>query len=253
MTIGTTIRDNWVSYLTKSGALFAVIYIVSMFLVPAFSGDWGYVQRVWHNWQSFNVGMLAFLSSVVALNISIYNATTQKGREFIAARAFLPEALSDLSAYFNDCAPVLKNAYDRAKNKEDKCKTPLKGSIPELPSTYKATFTNCIKFSDPDTGDYLANVLVLLQVHHSRIQDLSQNFSEDSSTLVLPQNVMSYIFCLAELKALVGKAFCFARGRGQLDDSSLSIDLLHNAYHNLKICVEKIDGLESLTQASLER
>ena len=88
---------NWI------GALILGIYLYSMVIFPLFEGNfsWKYLQSVWHSWQGLNVGILAFVSSVIALNISRYNANKQRERNFIAARAFLPEAFSELTKYFN--------------------------------------------------------------------------------------------------------------------------------------------------------
>lgn len=61
------------------------------------SWDVKQVQSIWHHWQALNVGMLAFMSSLVTFYISKFNANNQRERNFVAARAFLPEALSELT------------------------------------------------------------------------------------------------------------------------------------------------------------
>lgn len=81
-------------------ALFS-IYIYSMLFHPWFNGGWKYAHAVWLEWQSLNVGILAFSASVIAFNISRYQATQQRRRELVAARAFLPDSLSELTQYLN--------------------------------------------------------------------------------------------------------------------------------------------------------
>jgi hypothetical protein len=71
--------DALVNLLNFVGLLAASLYAFCMLIWPwiAGCGDWGYVQNVWNRWQSLNVGMLAFISSITAFNISRYNAEKQ--------------------------------------------------------------------------------------------------------------------------------------------------------------------------------
>ncbi|MEW8626991.1 MAG: hypothetical protein AB2551_14655 [Candidatus Thiodiazotropha sp.] len=87
---------NWI------GVPFAFLYFISMFIIPLVDNalNWGGIQNVWDRWQSLNVGMLAFISSITAFNISRFNANKQRERDFLAAKAFLPDALSELIDYF---------------------------------------------------------------------------------------------------------------------------------------------------------
>lgn len=97
--IGILRPETYVRILNTVGLPFVGLYVTSMFVVPWFHGsrDWRYVQNVWYDWQSLNVAMLAFLSSIVAFSIGRYNAEKQRERNFTAAQAFLPESLSELA------------------------------------------------------------------------------------------------------------------------------------------------------------
>ena len=122
----------------------ALIYFVSMFIYPWFDNDtgWVHVQNVWGRWQGINVGMLAFVSSITAFNIARYNANKQREREFLAAKAFLPHALSELTEYLNSCASILQEAWNATEENR------LGPQELELPESYKTVFSNCIKYAN---------------------------------------------------------------------------------------------------------
>lgn len=251
--IGIAAPSTWVSVLNWVGIPLFVLYLVCMFLYPfvAGNGDCRYVQDVWYRWQSLNVGVLAFSSSVVALNISKYNANKQRERNFVAARAFLPEAFSELTAYFNLCATSLKEAWQIAS--KESTKTPLQAQVPNLPASYKEIFRQCIGFAEPDVGERLAYILMRLQVHNSRINKLSGNFSVDSTIIEAPQNIIVYLYRLAELQALINKTFEYARGLEEFDSSNLVWEDYRNAYANLDISTEDFDDLVGFTRRAIER
>lgn len=251
--IGIAKPDTLVSILNWVGVPLIGIYLICMFLYPWIfgHGNWGHVQGVWHSWQSLNVGMLAFLSSVIAFNISRFNANKQRERNFIAARAFLPDALSELTEYFKSSSSLLTEAWQKVRKKSTK--TPLQTQVPNLPEGYKEIFSRCIEFAEPDVGEHLAYILMRLQVHRSRINDLSNSFKEDSTVMVLPQNIITYLYRLSELQALINKIFGFARGLEAFDGSDLVWEDYRNAYANLDIWTDEFDDLVGFTQRAIER
>jgi len=224
-----------------------------MIIAPwvAAKGDWVYVQSVWDRWQSLNVGMLALISSIVAFNISRFNEHKQRERNFIAARAFLPEALSELISYFKSSASVLNEAWQSVKNIAHRDKEPLQRPTPSLPIGYKETFSRCIEFAEPDVGEYLAYMLMRLQVHHSRLQELAIAFKDDR-TIIVSNNIIAYMYRLSELQALTEKLFAFARNSEEFSNNDLKWDNFLNAYRNLEINVEDFDDLAGFTQRAIE-
>src|SRR5690554_2511422 len=66
-------RKYSVNILTYLVGFLFVVYLWSMVVEPIMSScaDWNYVQKVWYDWQSFNVGVLALLSSAIALGITV--------------------------------------------------------------------------------------------------------------------------------------------------------------------------------------
>lgn len=251
--IGILKPNTLVSVLNWEGIPLILIYIFSMLVYPWFcsSCDWKQVQSVWSHWQSLNVGMLAFLSSLIAFNISRFNAKNQRERDFVAARAFLPEALSELTTYLRSCSSVFSEAWTRAKARETK--SPLQAQVPSLPEAYKSIFSRCISFAEPDVGEHLAYILMRLQIHDSRLRGLTEGFSEGSSTMVMPQNIISHMYCLAQLQALVNKTFGFARGLDEFNSSRLTLEEFRTAYINLDIQPEEYENLIGFTERAVER
>lgn len=205
------------------------------------------------DWQTLNVGVLAFISSMVAFNISKFHAHQQRQREFIAARSFLPEALSELSSYFKENVSLLLEAWARAKDETDDCKTPLQNVLPSLPDNYREIFSRCISLAEPEVAQYLSFILMRLQVQHARVKALNDSFNPNSTMLVLPQNIITYLYGLAELQALVGKIFNFSRGLKDFSDDRLSWDDFRSAYFNLGILFENYDDLEDFTKRAINR
>jgi len=253
--IGIVKADTLIQIINWVGMPLIGVYLICMIIAPwiAAGGDWGYVQSVWDRWQSLNVGILAFIASIVAFNISRFNENKQRERNFIAARAFLPEALSELTGYFKSSASLLTEAWQRAKDKADGGKTPLHAPTPALPAGYKETFSRCIELAEPDVGEHLAYMLLRLQVHHSRLQELANSFREDGRMIIVPQNIISYLYRLSELQALTNRIFPFARGLEEFDSSDLVWEDFRNAYGNLDIWVDEFDDLAGFTHRAIAR
>ena len=255
MRLGWVKGDKLIGVLNWIGTPAVFLYFFSMIVYPWFDkgGQWSGVQDTWMDWQTLNVGVLAFISSMVAFNISKYHANQQREREFIAARAFLPEALSELVGYFEKSAELLVEAWIRATDEQDRCKTPLEHPVPSLPENYREIFSKCISLADPEVAQYLSYILMRLQVHHARINSLSRSFQPDSNTLVIKENIKSYFFRLGELQALVGRIFNYSRGLERFDDSPLSWDEFRGAYGNLYLWLDELDDLGDFTRRAIGR
>ena len=226
-----------------------------MCIYPWFKGNWNwsFVHSVWMDWQSLNAAVIAFISSLIAFNISRHNAKQQRERDFIASRSFLPEALSELITYFKLSARLLKEAWHQVKDNTDQCKTPLEVNTPNLPEQYREIFSRCISLADPEVAQYLSRILILLQLHHARIVELSKNFQSDSTMLILDSNIITYLYRLAELQALVENIFNYSRGLNKFNDNNLIFSDFANAYLNLDIWLDEFDDLEGFTNRTIER
>lgn len=252
--LGILRLDYLVNFLNFIGIPLAVLYAFCMFVWPFISGScsWGYVQDVWDRWQSLNVGMLALVSSIIALNISSYNAEKQRNRDFLAAKTFLPMVFSELISYFKDSAKVLRSCWSSNNEEGDTLK------IPELPREYKSIFQECIRHAEPNVGEYLANINVWLQIHDARIRSYVEHHADKNYINPDKHNLITLFYRLGELQALVSKLFEFARSMGEFDSSPLKWEDFRNAYFNLDILVEdiRIDdlmNLEGFTKREISR
>lgn len=250
--IGIIKPDTYIDILNCFGFPIAILYFFSMLIYPAIhsGGDWSYLQSVWHNWQPLNVGVLAFISSLIAFNIVRYNENKQRSRKFIAAKAFLPEALSELTHYFQDCASIYIGAWEKLVV-EDPEKSRFAPGLPKLNDSYKEIFSKCISVAEPDVADYLATVLVHLQIHRSRIREIINILHGKSNLTIDESNIYAYMFRLAQLHASVGRLFGYARGLNDFDNSRLTLDDFHNSYANLDIFTDLYGDLWEFTQRNI--
>lgn len=232
-------------------AVLGGIYFLCMIAAPWIvgSGSWSYVQEVWDRWQGANVGVLAFAASFIAFQITRYNESRQRKREFLAARAFLPEALSDLSTYLQGSANVLMASWNNAPP----------AVFPSAPSRYREVFANCIRHADSDSGEQLsallADILMWLQVHTARLQS---SIANPALTIGMRQiNVLDGLLLVGELQAKVNRLFGFARGIEELESQPLVWDDYKTAYSNLGLHIDQLFvgkfSLESKTQWRIEK
>lgn len=225
-----------------------------MLVFPWFDGphDWDHVQRVWASWQDVNAGMLAFISGVIAFNISRFNADQQRAREFLAAKAFLPDAFSELSEYFRSSASALATAWDMQANE--------KADIdpPQPPMNYREIFEKCIRHATPEVGQYLVGILVHMQVHGARMRGLYRRDDGIIRNNLDQSNLITYLYRLGQLQALINKNFDFARNTQPFDSAPLQWEDFRNAFGNLNIFYQRFSianytNLEDFTKRAIER
>jgi len=249
LNIEPKITKDWMLITSYIGFPFVIIYIYSMLIYPFLNGDWDYVQSVWHRWQSLNVGVLAFASSLIAFNISRYNSERQRERELIAAKAFLPEALSDLANYLKACATLLNESWGILKNTDHGAPKDLEAIMPSLNDSVKNVFADCIRHGSSSVADHLACILMNLQVNDSRLTSLS----DDNLRYTVRHNIKTYMICLAKIQFLVNATFDFARGDTNFKSPVLSIEKMHTAFSNLEIQTEYIDQLNEEIRVMVDK
>jgi hypothetical protein len=222
------------------------IYLYGMVIFPLGKGNfsWEHLHAVWETWQTFNAAVLAFFASVIALNVSRISEEKQRERDFLAARAFLPAAFSDLTAYFKACGAALTQVWDGG--------TPVIVA-PTPPNSHREAFKECIRHATPEIGEQLTAILVKLQVHEARLQEVVEKRRAADK-----YSVLSYLFSLAEMKVRVDKLFDFARGEALFDQSPMVWANFKNAYSVLDLDVEHYEisaenSLQALTQRLLKK
>lgn len=219
-----------------------VLYFVAMVVWPfASSGwDWGYVQEVWGRWQTFNAAMIALGASFIALWAARRQAAQQKElvegqrrREFVAAKAFLTASLSELHGYFDDVNVTYSNLYLSLpwEGYFDESDTDtLALELPKLPSSYQSVFRDCIVHAPPDVAEFMASILSMLQIIHSRIGGLNER-----SVGYRRSDVVSEILNVAMVHAKCERLYPYARENEPLvfdpvDDSELLSILKRRTY-----------------------
>lgn len=188
-----------------------------MVITPFFAGDWHYVQTVWERWQALNVGIVALVGSLIALNISAYLANNQREREFRAARAHLPSALGQLNNYTKLSAVYYKKAW-RSLNE----KTTFNESPPDEPENYQQVFTECIRHAPPNVGDWLAKIIKDLQTHSVLMTKLRSDFENPSLPVLTRYNLIGYTYELGRLQALINRLSSFAKGEDNFVGGSIT-------------------------------
>lgn len=253
--VNLTAPNTYVQIINVFGWALIAVYALSMFVLPAIEAnwDWSEIQRVWDRWQTLNTGMLAFLSSLIAFNISRYNAEQQRKRDFIAERSFLPEAFSELTTYCKSSMAVFVVAWRRAVDPADRCNTALSSDQPELPDQYREVFRASIRTAPPEFAEILSYLLVKIQVHHSRMTALFEEF-EDSTCLIRHQSIVSYLYCIAEIQALINKNFQFTRGEeSAIFSSELNWEDYRSALSVNDVEIDEIADLEGFIKRAITR
>ena len=254
--LGVIKSDTWISILNWIGTPAIVIYIFAMLITPWFVSDvesWAYVQEVWDRWQTFNAAVIAFVSSLIAFNISRFNEHKQREREFVAAKALLPHALSELTKYFKESSVFLKDVWDQLDSHPN-ARPAIQTPLPNPPKNYQPIFTECIKYAEPDVAEYLADVMRGLQIHNARLSDMRQTLSDPQSPMmVLPINVTSHFYSLGKLQAMINRLFPFSRN-GPFDDEALTYDDYRAAYSaTFDLWPEDIGDLVEFTKRAISK
>ncbi|PMM09085.1 hypothetical protein BCT62_14245 [Vibrio splendidus] len=217
-----------------------------MFLHPWIVGDfsWNYVHSVWYTWQSLNVGMLAFTSSIIALIVVTYREEIQRQRDFIAARAFLPQALDELCTYMDKTKYLIKQVGFGEPSVEDHNSI----EIPNLPGSYAGIFKDCIRYANPEVNEYLAKILMLLQIHYARMGALPNSRT--------PTTLRALLYKQVQLHLLIDHLFDFARGECEFSEFSefeLTWERFKDVYYSYGIDSKYIEHLEDYTKRTIAR
>lgn len=225
---------NWVLIIA------GVFYFYSMFVHPFFGGqknciDLDYVQKVWKVWQPLNVGVLAFTSSYIIFLAATFSEEAKRSRAFRADRAMLPHALSEIVHYTENGMDYVRSVGLRINaGSNDVMRSP-----PELPNFYKDVFRKCIGTADEDDGEYLAGIIVRMQIINSRLRKVSKASPHRLKEEGIDFDKVKSLMCdLAEIYAMVANFFPFARGEeDRYEKNWLSVSSLVKALEEMNVRV----------------
>jgi hypothetical protein len=146
---------------------------------------------------------------------------------------------------------VFAEAWVQLSDSSDQNRSPLKTDTPSLPVGYREVFRDCIKYAEPAVSNSLARILTQLQIHNSRMRDLIKSFQQNSSEIVVPQNIIGYLHGIGEIQALVNANFSYARGREDFDDSPLERQDYYSALVVGGIEIDDYDGLQETIERAI--
>tara|TARA_R110002012_G_scaffold316411_1_gene531322 strand:- start:169 stop:1056 length:888 start_codon:yes stop_codon:yes gene_type:complete len=232
------------------------VYIYGMFIGPLIVRcDWAYIQSVWDRWQSFNVGVLALISSVLVFKATKYHSEQTRERQFKAARAMLPDALSELTAYLKSAARSLDELWDDYEQASLPSDSDFEIPYPLLPVKARETIKECISNANEDVGDYLARILSNLQVFDARLSGMCEECKGQYRVSPSANNVNAAMILAAKIHALIGNIFEFSRGRKEFSTIELELHHYMTAYALLNLEVgmglDKYTDLTSMTVNSI--
>ncbi|MCZ4372319.1 hypothetical protein O4H50_10995 [Vibrio diazotrophicus] len=217
-------------------------YIYMMLIKPWVDGHgrWAYVQGVWAYWQTLNAAMLAFLASLFAVYAARYHENQSRTRQLLAARAILPQALSDLTTHVSALASFYSNTYRYWNRKEhitdnDAFTTP---KPPEpISNDIANALSNCMMFvSSPKQLHLMANVLSMNQYITSRAWNGFADESQLHEGELWTINTSHQLLELAEMYSYVSRLFDYGRDlESELDITELKLREVENSMLNLGI------------------
>lgn len=231
----------------------AVAYFLCMVVVPLFNGhfEWSYLLSVWQDWQTINASMIALTSTVIALNIAKVKEDNERERRFVAAKAFLPHALSELADYCKKCGPVLFRFWEQPELIQ-RLEVGVDMSVPTMPEGFKDAFSRCIEQADPAVGQYLAKLLGRLQVHKSRLFSLVENPAGGLRVVYTRESLMTFIYGLASIQVMINKLFEYSRDGSALDGVE-TWDDYRNALANIDVHPDDIPELRGFTERRIKK
>lgn len=233
----------------------SVIYAICMFIAPVFiwRGSWTDIQEVWDRWQALNVGVLAFLASIIALRTVRLQERARARREFDAARAFLSQALSDLAEYCHECAILLIDARARSAGRVTDV-IDRDWLIPVFPEDTYRTFDRIIQTAQATEAGYVATMISELQVHRSRIRGLVQRGSRGTElNRLTAHSATSYLAALVMIRAKIDVLLPFSRSEVPTINPHISERDIYTALRLLGLFPEQESELLELAEKLRQR
>ncbi len=212
----------------------SLVYLIGMFLWPLIAKpEWEYLQNVWDRWQSLNVGVLALISSIIVFKATKYHSEQARERQFIATRALLPDAMSELLNYCVDASKALSTLWYETESVHD-CRE-FSVPYPEMPSKYQASFRDCISHAEKSFGTHLARIIANLQVFDSHLSSAckAENLKRREGTS--RHQVAIMITLQSKICALTNMSFAHCRGLEDFQYRKLTTDDFEQAFVSTEI------------------
>ncbi|MNE12788.1 hypothetical protein D3C80_1056070 [compost metagenome] len=207
------------------------LYLFSMVAYPLYISnlDWNYVQSIWNTWQTFNAAMIALLASIIALTATMYSENKRRERDLLAAKALLPEALSQLIYFCKHSAGLLKKAYEKRDSpSSDPYLLYISGEFYEIPEWVGSTFQRCIAVARQSDAMYMANILAELQVIRARLMDVHEDNNRNEELLFMSGDIITHIKNIGHFVAKINILFPYARNGEPISTSEINDEMINN-------------------------
>lgn len=230
---------------------FAIVYFGAMFIAPLFiyKFNWVDIHQVWMDWQTLNAGILAIISSVIALYSVKYQQIRAESKEVQVARAMFPDTLSELCDYTNAVSRILIRAYELVEGKMFHTANGIGIDMPLKPARHMDVISLIIKNSDDKIIYDLSIFVNKLQILHSRTNTIHSSLYLNSTQLTTKIHVLNQMVLLSEIQAYIGIFFDYSRVENLNKISSkITKEKMRNSISSLNLDVgfKLPDDLESI-------
>jgi hypothetical protein len=195
--------------------------------------------KVAYDWQNIMAGAFAIVAALIGgryiqrqINVSESQERARVLRQFTAARAVLPLALSSLSQYAQQSAMLLRGLHNRASGEAVPQEARQGIALPSLPDEATKDLRSMVEAADQgNVGLAIAALLSDVQVQASRLAGLRNERHDHVVVLAFLEEI---IVNTAQIYARASALFDFARRRvDEVGIGELRAEELHSALRNL--------------------
>lgn len=223
---------------------------VPLFLALRREGmSWAVITGIERRWQSLIGGALVIQAAEIG-GYFIYQQIKRddradqevQRRRFQAEFAILPMILSDLIDHLNESAEYGYNLFNRIRNEtvQDPPDPPAR-----LPETIVQQLKGLVEGGDENLMQAAQTLLRKLQIHGSRLKELSRSHGFPGYSPPSPQEMLNVLADTAELHAIVENLFLFARGKEAHASTDILVDAIHRSSQKTLWNHPDTEGLES--------
>lgn len=188
--------------LLELSKVFILGWFVFAVLMPIILADsWVETQNIWDRWQTLNTGVLAFGAGMFVYWATKYNEKKELERKFFAVIPFIADVASELSTYLKMSATFINESIDNGELHQV-----VGGSFHAPPWPGSERLREVVELSSPHISDFVSKLIIELQIHKARMDELAKNNRAEISL-----NLLYYGVGVAVLHARVGRLFELSR------------------------------------------
>ncbi|MFH7524036.1 hypothetical protein AB2J22_02115 [Aeromonas sp. A5] len=202
---------------------------------------------MWFDWQTLNTGILALISSLIALYSVKYRQLHLEEKEVQVAKVLLPDALVELNDYTKKAGRVLVHALEIKNSDQYRDNTGLGMELPSRPTSHMDVISTIIRNSNDEFTKSFSIFIKKMQIFNSRLCSLEESFRPSSSCITLNVNIFDNMILLAEIHSLIDLFFEYARDENLAKISPLiKRDSITNSFLALDIDLDNLPDLKKI-------